>query len=126
MHLRCSTFWLTTCWLLLGGVATAAEKAETDVPAERAPNTVREKFTPHYLCLCAPYCRKPAPPTPCCCYQGCCGCYCSKPLPCPPSSCMPCRCDDYCPKPLPRCFPCPLCGPRGVCREPSDCPFWIP
>ena len=81
-------------------------------------------FTPHYLCLCPPYCPKPEPCVDCC-YKCCPDCYCSKPMPCP-NPCYRCTCDDYCGKPLPCRFPQPLCGPRAPCRQSEPCPLYAP
>ena len=82
----------------------ASAVAHGEAPANEAakPRATFTAFTPHYLCLCAPYCRKPAPATPC--------------------FCVDCTCDIYCRKPLPA----PLCGPCGVCRDPGVCPLQIP
>ena len=46
----------------------------------KARSTAGASFTPHYLCLCPPYCPKP--------------------MPCP-NPCYECVCDDYCAKPMP-------------------------
>lgn len=81
-------------------------------------------FTPHYLCLCPPYCGKPMPCMDCC-YKCCPDCYCSKPMPCP-NPCYNCVCDDYCAKPMPCKFPQPLCGPCGPCRKTEPCPLYTP
>ena len=81
-------------------------------------------FTPHYLCLCPPYCQKPMPCVDCC-YKCCPDCYCPKPMPCP-NPCYNCVCDDYCAKPMPCRFPQPLCGPRAPCRQSEPCPIYAP
>jgi hypothetical protein len=93
-------------------------------PAVMQPAAVGAPFTPHYLCLCPPYCCKPMPCVDCC-YKCCPDCYCSKPMPCP-NPCYNCTCDDYCAKPMPCNFPKPLCGPCGPCRKSEPCPLYTP
>ncbi|WP_428306813.1 hypothetical protein [Lacipirellula sp.] len=93
-------------------------------PAAMQPAGVGAPFTPHYLCLCPPYCGKPMPCVDCC-YKCCPDCYCSKPMPCP-NPCYNCTCDDYCAKPMPCNFPKPLCGPCGPCRKSEPCPLYTP
>jgi len=97
--------------------ATAPMPAKKRV-AQGAP------FTPHYLCLCPPYCPKPMPCVDCC-YKCCPDCYCPKPMPCP-NPCYDCVCDDYCAKPMPCRFPQPLCGPRAPCRQSEPSPLYAP
>lgn len=93
-------------------------------PAVAQPVNGGAPFTPHYLCLCPPYCGKPMPCVDCC-YKCCPDCYCSKPMPCP-NPCYNCVCDDYCAKPMPCKFPQPLCGPCGPCRKTEPCPLYAP
>ena len=81
-------------------------------------------FTPHYLCLCPPYCQKPEPCVDCS-YKCCPDCYCSKPMPCP-NPCYRGLCDNYCAKPMPCNFPQPLCGPQAPCRQSEPCPLYAP
>ncbi|QDT75812.1 hypothetical protein [Lacipirellula limnantheis] len=104
-----------------------AEAAPTPVAAAAAPKAAMGRpapFTPHYLCLCAPYCPKPMPcPNPC--YECVCDDYCPKPMPCP-NPCYECVCDDYCPKPYPCPLPQPLCGPRAPARQTEPCPIYAP
>lgn len=90
----------------------------------KPPAAVGTSFTPHYLCLCPPYCPKPMPCVDCC-YKCCPDCYCPKPMPCP-NPCYDCVCDDYCPKPMPCRFPQPLCGPTAPCRQSEPCPLYAP
>ena len=113
-------------------VAPAPAPARVAPMAQAAPAPVKVKqpaagwapFTPHYLCLCPPYCGKPMPCVDCC-YKCCPDCYCSKPMPCP-NPCYDCVCDDYCAKPMPCKFPQPLCGPCGPCRKTEPCPLYAP
>lgn len=93
-------------------------------PAVAQPVAGGAPFTPHYLCLCPPYCGKPMPCVDCC-YKCCPDRYCSKPMPCP-NPCYDCVCDDYCAKPMPCKFPQPLCGPCGPCRKTEPCPLYAP
>lgn len=107
--------------------AAFESKAATPAPATspRPASSARvSAFTPHYLCLCPPYCPKPEPCVDCC-YKCCPDCYCAKPMPCP-NPCYKCVCDDYCAKPMPCNFPQPLCGPRAPCRQSEPCPLYAP
>lgn len=115
-------------------VVTATANEESVVPAPPSPPLQPASarrltgqgapFTPHYLCLCPPYCPKPMPCVDCC-YKCCPDCYCPKPMPCP-NPCYECTCDDYCAKPMPCRFPQPLCGPRASCRETDPPPWYAP
>jgi hypothetical protein len=105
--------------------ATVAAATPTSTPTPvKARVAQGAPFTPHYLCLCPPYCPKPMPCIDCC-YKCCPDCYCPKPMPCP-NPCYDCVCDDYCPKPMPCRFPQPLCGPRAPCRQSEPCPLYAP
>lgn len=102
---------------------TATMTATAQAPATRATQPAAP-FTPHYLCLCPPYCQKPMPCVDCC-YKCCPDCYCPKPMPCP-NPCYKCTCDDYCAKPMPCRFPQPLCGPCAPCRQTVPPPWYAP
>lgn len=105
--------------------ATVAATAPTPTPARVKVRAAQgATFTPHYLCLCPPYCPKPMPCVDCC-YKCCPDCYCPKPMPCP-NPCYDCVCDDYCAKPMPCRFPQPLCGPRAPCRQSEPSPLYAP
>jgi len=101
----------------------ATTTARVQAPATRAAQPAAP-FTPHYLCLCPPYCPKPMPCVDCC-YKCCPDCYCPKPMPCP-NPCYNCTCDDYCAKPMPCRFPQPLCGPCAPCRQTVPPPWYAP
>lgn len=107
--------------------APATVPSSAAAPAAAAPKAAMGRpapFTPHYLCLCAPYCPKPMPcPNPC--YECVCDDYCPKPMPCP-NPCYECVCDDYCAKPYPCPLPQPLCGPRAPARQSEPCPIYTP
>ena len=111
-------------------VAVAQPATVAASTPNRTPTPVKARvaqgapFTPHYLCLCPPYCPKPMPCVDCC-YKCCPDCYCPKPMPCP-NPCYDCVCDDYCAKPMPCRFPQPLCCPRAPCRKSEPCPLYAP
>ena len=119
-----------TTTLVVSKVANKEPTAASQPTTNPAPQLAKQRiapgapFTPHYLCLCPPYCPKPMPCVDCC-YKCCPDCYCSKPMPCP-NPCYKCTCDDYCAKPMPCRFPQPLCGPRSPCRQSDPLPLYAP